>query len=156
MNELRTMHLTINDRCYQVSESGSIVRLPSKFRPNARTLKPTKTANGYLRLCLRGCHKFVHQMVFEAFNGQIPDGMDIDHINGVRDDNRLENLRVCNRKENSLNRQKANVNNLTGVRGVHFHKSSGSWCFAVSGKQLFSSICKEKVIAYAIAYHGGK
>jgi hypothetical protein len=147
--------ITIKERNYLVSDNGEIVRLPSPFRPNALLLKPSKTAHGYLRLCLKGCHKFVHQIVYEAFNGEIPVNMDIDHINGIRDDNRLQNLRVCTRKENALNRKQANRNNAVGVRGVYFHKSSGSWCFAVCGKQIFSSISKNKVISYAKEYHAG-
>jgi hypothetical protein len=147
--------LTIHDRNYLVSDTGEIIRLPTPFRPNSLLLKPSITAHGYHRLCLKGCHKFVHHIVYEAFNGAIPGNMDIDHINGIRNDNRLVNLRICTRKENALNRKKANKNNAVGVRGVYLHKSSGSWCFAVSGKQLFSSILKDKVILYAEQYHAG-
>ena len=147
------MHYTLNERDYSVSEDGSITRLPSKYRPTAKMLTPSKTANGYMRLCLSGGSKFAHQIVYEAFNGPIPNGMDVDHINGIRDDNRESNLRLATRKQNALNRQRANANNATGVRGVYLHKSSGSWVFSVSGKQLFSSIDKNKVTEYATNYH---
>ena len=45
----------------------------------------------------------VHRLVWEAFNGEIPEGMEIDHINTIRDDNRLENLRCVTPKENRNN-----------------------------------------------------
>lgn len=45
----------------------------------------------------------IHRFIWEAFNGGIPEGMEIDHINAVRDDNRLENLRLVTHKENCNN-----------------------------------------------------
>lgn len=46
---------------------------------------------------------YVHRMVYEAFKGEIPEGMEIDHINTIKTDNRLENLRVVTHQENVLN-----------------------------------------------------
>lgn len=46
---------------------------------------------------------FLHRVVYEAFNSPIPDGYGIDHVNTIRDDNRLENLRVATPKENVNN-----------------------------------------------------
>ena len=37
-------------------------------------------------------------------NGDIPDGMEIDHINRDRYDNRIENLRLVTKSQNSLNK----------------------------------------------------
>ena len=48
-----------------------------------------------------------HRVIFEMFNGAIPVGMDIDHINGIRDDNRIENLRLAT--EESANRSENRV-----------------------------------------------
>ena len=143
---------TLHGRDYRVSIHGEITRMPNKFRPTERTLKPTKTANGYLRLCLPVRHKFVHQIVYEAFNGPIPQGMDIDHINGVRDDNRLENLRAVPRKINALNRHAANANNKARIRGVYFHKRSGRWVFCVNRKQIASSELLSDVSVIALEY----
>lgn len=56
--------------------------------------------NGYSQL---SNGKLVHRLVWEVWNGEIPKGMEIDHINCVRDDNRLENLRICTHKENCNN-----------------------------------------------------
>lgn len=42
----------------------------------------------------------VHRLVWEAFNGKIPDGMQINHINEIKDDNRLSNLSLTTTKEN--------------------------------------------------------
>lgn len=70
-----------------------------------RELKPGKKRDGYLRFdcCLnfKVKHIRVHRAVWEAFNGKIPQGLEINHINCVRDDNRLENLELVTRLQNS-------------------------------------------------------
>ena len=45
----------------------------------------------------------VHRGVYETFVGEIPEGYVIDHINTIRDDNRMENLRLVTPAENSNN-----------------------------------------------------
>ena len=42
----------------------------------------------------------VHRFIWECFNGIIPDGKVIDHVNNIKDDNRLCNLQLMTRKEN--------------------------------------------------------
>ena len=43
----------------------------------------------------------VHRLVWEAFNGSIPEGLHVNHINEVKTDNRLENLNLMTPKENT-------------------------------------------------------
>ena len=45
----------------------------------------------------------VHRLVYETFVGEIPNGYEIDHINTIRDNNRLDNLRVVTHTENNRN-----------------------------------------------------
>ena len=42
----------------------------------------------------------VHRFVYECFNGIIPDGKVIDHVNNIKDDNRLCNLQLMSHQEN--------------------------------------------------------
>ena len=60
--------------------------------------------NGYLRVHLIRAGKtrsvFVHALVLLAFVGPRPLGYDIDHVNGVRSDNRLANLEYVTTSEN--------------------------------------------------------
>ena len=46
---------------------------------------------------------YIHKIIWEAFKGKIPKGYQIDHINTIRNDNRLENLRIVTPKENCNN-----------------------------------------------------
>ena len=59
--------------------------------------------------------KRVHRIIYETFVGPIPDGYEIDHINAIKTDYRLENLRCVTHKENMNNPlsrevQKGNTN----------------------------------------------
>lgn len=42
----------------------------------------------------------VHRLVAEAFIGPIPVGKEVNHINGIKSDNRVENLEICSHQEN--------------------------------------------------------
>lgn len=69
--------------------------------------------NGYLRASIQGKSYSIHILIYETFVGKIPRGYVIDHINGIRDDNRLENLRCVTQSENMYNAQK------NGHKGQH-------------------------------------
>lgn len=65
---------------------------------------------------------FVHRLVMLAFAGAIPEGMQVNHKNGVKNDNRISNLEYCTREENmeharvvlgSFERAQANMKKLT-------------------------------------------
>lgn len=64
-------------------------------------------------------------LVWLMFNGYLPKG-EIDHINGIRSDNRIENLREVTRVENSRNQQ-IKSNNVSGAIGVRFNQHIDKW-----------------------------
>lgn len=68
---------------------------------------------------------FAHRIIWEMFNGAIPEGKEIDHINGVKSDNRIENLRLCDRHINCKNAAKRR-DNSSGVTGVS-KTYNGKW-----------------------------
>ena len=59
-----------------------------------------------------------HRVIWFMFYGEIPEGMLVDHINGDRSDNRIENLRLVNHTDNSQN--------CTG-KGYYQVKKTGRW-----------------------------
>lgn len=63
-----------------------------------------------------------HRIIMVLCFGHIPENAEIDHINHVRDDNRLCNLRFVTGSENSRNKS-VSSKNTTGVTGVYFSKT---------------------------------
>lgn len=60
-------------------------------------------ADGYVRLGGRGgssTYLYAHRLVWETVNGPIPDGREIDHLNGNKADNRARNLEAVTKSEN--------------------------------------------------------
>ena len=86
---------------YQASNLGRIRSLKCN---NVRILKLGRSRDGYylVQLCLNNVVKnaIVHRLVWEAFNRPIPEGLQINHLNEIKSDNRLENLSLCTAKEN--------------------------------------------------------
>tara|TARA_R110002153_G_scaffold64566_2_gene172936 strand:- start:75 stop:518 length:444 start_codon:yes stop_codon:yes gene_type:complete len=63
-----------------------------------------KANNGYIEFQCNGKRFYTHRVVWEMFNGKIPEGLQIDHINGIKDDNRIENLQLVTNKQNTQRR----------------------------------------------------
>jgi hypothetical protein len=91
---------------YEVSNVGNIRLLESRCHKHAYTLcKPYVDPDGYLKVSLRKPKNIqrtyrVHRLVIEAFIGPIPKGMQTNHKNGSRFDNRPENLEIVTLQEN--------------------------------------------------------
>lgn len=90
------------DGLYEVTSDGR-VRGAKRQGTSGAELSPIQT-NGYHKVCLyRGRSRrsvWVHRLVLEAHAGPAPDGMIACHANGIRSDNRIENLRWDTPAEN--------------------------------------------------------
>lgn len=90
---------------YLASSKGRIRRAGRKLIRKVQKHKKT----GYLYLNLQDkpwtdTRCAVHRLVCEAFHGTPKNTMDVNHINGVKDDNRPENLEWCTRSQNLLHK----------------------------------------------------
>jgi hypothetical protein len=92
---------------YFVSRDGRVLSLQGN---EPIILKQQTRLKGYKFLDLRENGKSikidVHRLVLMAFVGMPEKGMECDHINGIRDDNRLENLRWVTKIENEANKKR--------------------------------------------------
>lgn len=60
--------------------------------------------------------------------GLVPgDGLEVDHINGNKLDNRRTNLRVCRRQQNCCNQLKQTKQTTSKFKGVYWSKERGKW-----------------------------
>lgn len=124
---------------YDVSSDGAIVRARGRVRGAkiGRMLKQSKNNSGYLIVDLYRENKskkfLVHRIVAEAFYGPINESMDVNHINGNKLDNRIENLEIVSHSANMKHaaalglmrapkRENHRNTKLTGMDIVHIRK----------------------------------
>lgn len=101
---------------YEVSDLGQVRSLPRKVRTRGggqrtspgRILKPGTYDDGHKHVTFSRdgktkCYQ-VHKVVLLAFVGPCPDGLQVRHLNGIPDDNRLENLMYGTLIENMQDR----------------------------------------------------
>lgn len=98
---------------YEVSSHGRVRGIDRRvpWRGTLRLIEgrvlKTRLKDGYVHVGLRVNHSAtsnirIHRLVAATFIGPCPEGMEVLHINGVRDDNRIENLRYGTRQENVM------------------------------------------------------
>ena len=125
---------------YQASNLGRIrsadryVNNPhsTKSFRKGKILKPNITCNGYYQICLFKNSKvkkyYVHRLVWIAFNGSIPENMQVNHISERKSENRLSNLNLMTAKEN--------INFGTGIERCH--------------NQLINGKCSKPVLQFTL------
>ena len=92
--------------------AGSATDLAKYYPPS-----DSNGVDGYIRISRNNIVQYMHRFIWKELVGPIPAGYQIDHINGIRTDNRLENLRCIPQAENKRN-VKTRVDNSSGVQGV--------------------------------------
>lgn len=85
----------------------------------------TSNRRGYVGLRMFGKNYFAHRVIWALHYGEWPKNQ-VDHINGISSDNRIENLRDV---ENSINHRNTKLpsNNTSGRIGVCFNKQTRKW-----------------------------
>jgi len=84
----------------------------------------SKTAKGYIQTKLDKQPYLVHRLAWLYVFGKLPH--ELDHINQIRSDNRIKNLRIIGRAANRIN-AKTGSKNSSGIKGVSFNKRKGIW-----------------------------
>lgn len=86
----------------------------------------SQDSKGYVRIGIDGEYYPAHRLAWLYVTGAWPADQ-IDHRNGVRDDNSWLNLREANRFLNGQNQRLPHTDNKSGFLGVCWHKASGKW-----------------------------
>ena len=133
---------------YAASKKGNIINIKTKKILS----KKRNNGNGYLNFY--SCNEkleekknyYQHRFVFEVFKGMIPSIMEIDHRNGVRNDNRIKNLQLmtpCKNKRKSNNKPIISTCINTGEETRFISIKNASIELGIFDSNI-SQICKNK------------
>jgi HNH endonuclease/AP2 domain len=96
----------------------------------ADTVAGTQDSHGHVQIKIDGKLYLAHRLAWLYVHGSIP-SFHMDHINRVRNDNRLQNLRLVTRKENNENTV-MRKDNKSGYKGVSWNKTKRKWIAQIS------------------------
>ena len=108
---------------------------------------------GYFSGYLLGRKSRAHRVAYAIYHDKWPEGF-IDHINGIRTDNRAQNLRAVSRTENAHNSRLA-INNTSGRTGVAYRDDTNRWVASIDADRkrisLGSFSSRDDAVAARIA-----
>lgn len=101
-------------------ENGQLIRkIKTARRTNVGDIVGTINKAGYPVVGINSKIYTIHRLIWIWHNGDIPKGIEIDHVNRERADNRIENLRLVTHQENAFN--------LSKVKGYYKDKRRNKW-----------------------------
>lgn len=106
----------------------------------AGSVAGTQDSDGYIKIRISGRAYKAHRLAWFYVNGVWPT-LELDHINQVKTDNRISNLREVSRSENNQNKLTQRTNS-SGYRGVSRHKRGDQWQARIklNGKERYLGI----------------
>lgn len=115
-------------------ETGAFTRRMSRRGAAAGSVAGSVHNRGYVQITVDGANHLAHRLAWLYVYGVWPT-QDTDHINRVRNDNRIANLRDVSHRENMLNTG-VRSDNTSGVIGVCWVAARGKWhsCIGVFGR----------------------
>lgn len=111
-----------------------------KVKPSKKTIigdkAGTKHCAGYIHITINKKKYLAHRLVFLMHHGFVPEF--IDHIDGNRANNNIENLRSVTKSQNNMNMKKP-ITNKSGIKNVHWVSKSKKWAvqFKINQKVYF-------------------
>jgi hypothetical protein len=116
-------------------ETGELVRSKNNKLMNSLDVY------GYIQVYYSKKMYKAHRLIWAITYGEMPQGQ-IDHINGIRSDNKISNLRVVTQQQNSFNKTKKSKSNQSGYRGVCWNKRANKWqsSISVNGKNIYLGV----------------
>jgi hypothetical protein len=106
-------------------------------------------AYGYVQVGYKGKMYKAHRLIWAMLHGEFPNGQ-IDHINGVRHDNRAINLRVVTQLQNAQNKPKQFKTNKSGYRGVCWNARAAKWQAGIhaNGRSMYLGVFATPELAH--------
>ena len=140
-------------------KTGELISRATRGRAKAGQSSKSKDKDGYLVVGFNGKLYRTHRVIWLYVHGEWPKN-DCDHINRIKDDNRISNLRDITRAENKQNQTVTRLSK-SGVKGVYWANCYQRWVAEIGheNKQIVIGQFKEKEDAidaykfFAIALH---
>ena len=86
---------------------------------------------GYMRIQINHKKYFAHRIIWCYHFGPIADKLQIDHIDGNKTNNMIENLRLATHGQNKCNNKRAFCNSKTNILGVNWFEKTNKWKVAI-------------------------
>lgn len=133
-------------------DSGWFTNKCSRGRAKEGERAGHEMCHGYRRIIVDYVKHYEHHLAWLYMYGEYP--TEIDHANGIRNDNRIVNLRLCNRSQNNFNTQ--TVTGISGLTGAYLDKRNRQWFSKIQfgGQQKFLgnfASAEEAHAAYLVA-----
>jgi hypothetical protein len=129
---------------FVITKDLKVISIPRKGTLGGEIKPILNTENGYYRVSLTKDNKrkktMLHRLIAEQFIPNPNNYKNVDHINGIKTDNRIENLRWCSQADNTrFENHKLRKNNTSGYRGITFDKRGNKYQTEanINGKQLY-------------------
>lgn len=122
-------------------ESGEFTRrATTSINPKVRegAVAGTSDTAGYINIRIGKARYLAHRLAWLYTYGEFPEG-DLDHINGIKSDNRISNLREATRSQNMANTGTPK-HNSSGTKGVCFDKANKKWMAYLQINKQFKNL----------------
>lgn len=132
INDPKFTHEQVSKVLSYDPESGLFTRISGQ---HAGVKVGCVVARGYVKIRVLGCPVPAHRLAWLLSYKVWPDGM-IDHVDGKRNNNALQNLRLATHSQNSIN-ARLNSRNTTGFKGVTARRGKFIANIYFNRKQIF-------------------
>ena len=132
MKTTQIKKIKVNGVDMLATSDGQVIRMKKTGRMNRIITSGSDNGIGYMEVRAGGKKAFIHRIIAEAFLPNWDSSMDVDHIDGNRANNRLENLRVITHAQNARSYCTKKAGCLSKYRGVTFVKKGGKWKAAIA------------------------
>ena len=116
---MRDLPLNLVKTLWEITPKGVLINLETRGRAKAGDSAGWAATDGYVTIRYQGLNYYAHRIVWMLHNNsEIPEGMQIDHIDRDRSNNSPDNLRPATHSQNQLNR---------GALGCYYDKRERLW-----------------------------
>lgn len=110
--------------------TGKLTNKITRGRAKAGALAGRVNLNGYMQVRINYVAYYLSRVIWKMQTGEDPGEKEIDHIDGNRQNNRWNNLRLATRAENTANKPKTK-GDLSLPKGVYHSATKGKYCACI-------------------------